>query len=154
MYLLYSLSVSTKAWRISERETIPFTTSCSSTTTSLCTCREHKNIVGVTLISARYHFYLRNVGRNWCKTNCTQTAALMAEVTVCCCFFLIWFQIVFWSNHDKSIWQEHTNTTHTNVHTNTTQKGPGMDSNAGCSCCEANGGVLLFIMVLNFLMYT
>lgn len=101
MYLLYSLSVSTKAWRISERETIPFTTSCSSTTTSLCTCREHKNIVGVTLISARYHFYLRNVGRNWCKTNCTQTAALIAEVTMSCFVFLIWFQIMIWNNYDK-----------------------------------------------------
>lgn len=48
------------------------------------------------------------------------------------------------------------------VHTNTTQKGPGMDSNAGCSCCEVNGGVLLFIIIiiiiiwylLFFLMYT
>lgn len=30
-------SVSTSAWRISEREMIPLTTSCSSTTTSLCT---------------------------------------------------------------------------------------------------------------------
>lgn len=34
---LDSPSVSTSAWRISERETIPLTTSCSSTTTSLCT---------------------------------------------------------------------------------------------------------------------
>lgn len=138
MYVLYSLSVSTKAWRISERETIPFTTSCSSTTTSLCTCREHKNIVGVTLISARYHFYIRNVERNWCKTNCTQTAALIAEVTKSCFFFKYDFKLCFETIMTRG------------VHTNTTQKGPGMDSNAGCSCCEANGGVLLFIMVLIF----
>lgn len=39
-----SPSVSTSAWRISESETIPFTTSCSSTTTSLCTWKKNRRL--------------------------------------------------------------------------------------------------------------
>lgn len=46
-----SPSVSTSAWRISERETIPLTTSCSSTTTSLCTWKKNRRRYPCTFIS-------------------------------------------------------------------------------------------------------
>lgn len=49
LYLPSSPSVNTSAWRISERETIPFTTSCSSTTTSLCTWRRHRGTITLPL---------------------------------------------------------------------------------------------------------